>query len=1004
MEIRPARARRTNLRHTSSLDPVSAFAPDDRQRAAIGHVHGSLLVIAGAGTGKTSVLTHRIEHLVRQGHAQPQEILALTYTKNAAIEMRDRLRRLLGGKEVHATTFHDYCLDLLKRVHRDFGVLDEQDLWIYLRRRMRELRLEYFVRAANLGQFLKDLLKFVDRCHDELVAPEKYAAYVHRLERGEVPIPRVAKSKEILDDAEVLGRCREIARVFATLEQWLCEENLGTFSHMITRAYELLRTDEQTLSEARSRARFILADEFQDANFAQIKILSLLAGKDANIFAVGDPDQAIYRFRGASSAAFELFRHTFPASKVIALEKNRRSTTPILRDAFALIDKNPPVFGKTDGDFPYRRTPLQSAREEEAARMGRQLSAPPVTVTVLSMKDAEGPDLVSLIRDAQKKSKCKWSDFAILYRSHFHRDDVVLELAEAEIPFVIECMDVSDTSDVRDLFACLNAVVSPGDDVSLFRVAALPRFHVNPEQLRQVMRAKAKDSRDGPVIPLFSVLAQVDGGEGVLRVVERARREIHAKDAKARGALDVIISEFGLDTRSPTLQAALNWVAAWEQKKVNKTTNLEELVDYLGYFREAGGVIALQPREDRDAVRLMTVHGAKGLEFPHVFILRANANSFPSSYKETLVAFPAELRDPDSVTEDDDQTLHRQEERRLFYVAMTRARDSLHIYSRQGKGKINKNPDGYMRELIENKSLAAWLKVAPASGSQRKLDIFAAASPVSLPESRSTGWFELPVLDGLHARLSASAIDTYERCGLQFKLDRDWRLAAKPAAAMQYGAAMHRVLKTYFDSVQLGRPKTDDELIALFRRDLADSKIQESYQHELYEKQGIEQLQTFLAASRLAPAPRVLHTEQSFEIALGGTTVAGRIDRIDARSDGGVSVIDYKTGKARDQEDADDSLQLSLYAIAAAEKWGYHVGSLIFYNLAENVPVTTTRSAAQLTIARERVQSAAQGIAAGDFRAKPGMHCDFCSYRSLCPAREKRLPQLIAAPAQVELD
>jgi DNA helicase II / ATP-dependent DNA helicase PcrA len=1003
MEIRPARARRTNLRHTSSLDVVSAFVPDDRQRAAIEYVHGPVLVIAGAGTGKTSVLTHRIEHLVREGYAQPHEILALTYTNNAAIEMRGRLRGLLGGKEVHATTFHDYCLDLLRRVHKDFGVLDEQDLWIYLRRRMRELGLEYFVRAANVGQFLKDLLKFVDRCHDELVAPEKYAAYVARLERGEVPIPRVAKSKEILDDAEVLGRCREIARVFRTLEQWLCEEKLGTFSHMITRAYELLRTDEQTLSEARSRARFILADEFQDANFAQIKILSLLAGKDANLFAVGDPDQAIYRFRGASSAAFELFRHTFPASKVIALEKNRRSTTPILRCAFALIDKNPPVFGKTDGAFSYHRTPLQSAREEEAARIGRQLPAPPVSVTVLSMKEAEGPDLVSLIRDGQKKSKCKWSDFAILYRSHFHRDDVVQELAEAEIPFVIECMDVSDTPEVRDLFACLNAIVSPGDDVSLFRVAALPGFHVNPEQFRQVLRAKAKDSRDGPVIPLFSVLTQVDGGEEVLRAVDRARREIHTKDANARAALDVIINEFGLDTRSPALQGALNWVSAWEQKKVNKTTDLEELVDYLGYFREAGGVIALQPREGRDAVRLMTVHGAKGLEFPHVFILRANANSFPSSYKETLVAFPPELRDPDSVTEDDDQTLHRQEERRLFYVAMTRARDSLRIYARQGRGKVNKNPDGYTRELIEHKGLAPWLKVACASGSQQRLDIFAAASPNALPESRTTGWLELPVLAGLHARLSASAIDTYERCGLQFKLDRDWRLAAKPAAAMQYGAAMHRVLKTYFDSVQLGRPKTDDELIELFRRDLADSRIQESYQHELYEKQGIEQLQTFLT-STLASAPRVLHTEQSFEIQVGKTTVVGRIDRIDALADGGVSVIDYKTGKARDQEDADASLQLSLYAIAAAQKWGYRVGSLIFYNLAENVPVATTRSAAQLTIARERVQSAAAGIAAGDFRAKPGMHCDFCAYRSLCPVREKRLPRSIAAPAQLEFD
>ncbi len=206
-----------------------------------------MLVVAGAGTGKTSVLTHRIERLVREGHAYPSEILALSYTVNAAREMQERACRLLGGKTVQAVTFHDYCLKLLKEVGRDFGVLDEQDLWIYVRRRIRELRLEYFIRAANIGQFVHDLLKFLDRCHDELVTPERYAAYVSSLERGEVPLPRVAKSRNVLDDQEILGRCREIARVFSTVERWLEEENLGTFSHMITRAHALLESDETVL-------------------------------------------------------------------------------------------------------------------------------------------------------------------------------------------------------------------------------------------------------------------------------------------------------------------------------------------------------------------------------------------------------------------------------------------------------------------------------------------------------------------------------------------------------------------------------------------------------------------------------------------------------------------------------------------------------------------------------------------------------------------------------------
>lgn len=983
------------MRATKSNSRPS-FVPDDRQREAIEHVHGPMLVVAGAGTGKTSVLTHRVAHLVQEGHAKPNEILALTYTVNAAKEMKERLRKLLGTSDVQAVTFHDFCLQLLKRVDKAFGVLDDKDLWIYLRRRMHELHLEHYVRAASPGQFLNDLLEFVSRCHDELVTPEQYAEYVARLERGELPLQRVAKSRNVLSDEEILGRCREIARVFSTMERWLKQANLGTFGHMITRAHMLLHSDEKVLEAARSQARFILADEFQDANFAQVKILSRIAGDDGNVFAVGDPDQAIYRFRGASSAAFELFQRQFPNPKLVVLEKNRRSTTPILRSAFALINENPPVFAsRSDGSVAYHRAPLQSARDEEAARSGTQLSNALVNVIVLTDRDSEGPNVVNAIRDAKKTLRCKWSDFAILYRSHYQRDDVVQELAEADIPFVIENMDISDTPEARDLFACLNAVVSTGDDVGLFRVCALPCFHVDPEQLRQVLRAIARDNRDGQVVALSSALDRVAGGADVVAALLRTREEIRRGNAKGRAALDIIVNQFALDASSPILQAALKFVSDWEKKAVNTTTELEELVDYLGHFREAQGAIPLQTDDEEDAVRLMTAHGAKGLEFTHVFILRANSGSFPCPYRETLVAFPKELRDPDSGREADDSILHKEEERRLFYVAMTRARDSLRIYAKQGRGKTNKNPDGYMRDLIENRSLSAWLRAIPATGAQTTLDIAAAASSVDLSEPRVNTWLELPVLDGLHRRLSASAVDTYERCGLQFKLERDWRLPGKPAAAMQYGATIHAVLKTYFDSVCLGRPKTDDELLELFRSGLDDAGIQDAYQRDLYKKQGIAHLREFLAKARSISADQVLHTEQSFEIRIGETVVAGRIDRVDRRPDGTVAIIDYKTGKARDQESADKSLQLSVYAIAANEKWGYQVGSLVFYNLEDNVPVASRRTDSDLIAARNRVEDAARSIAEGKFSARPGMHCSFCAYRSLCPEKEKRISRRV---------
>ena len=959
-----------------------------------------MLVVAGAGTGKTSVLINRIARLVQQGHAKPEEVLALTYTVAAAGEMRDRVRALLG-KPIHSATFHDYCNDLLKRAGKNFGVLDEKDLWIYLRKRIHELHLEHYVRAANVGQFLNDLLSFLTRCHDELVTPEKYAEYVARLERSELSAPRVAKSKDQLSDSEVIARCQEIARVYATTERWLQEENLGTFGHMITRAHALFTTDEKVLASERARTRFVLVDEFQDANFAQIEILAALAGAEANVFAVGDPDQAIYRFRGASSAAFQLFRRHFPQTRLVVLGKNRRSTPPILQCAFAVVNKNPPVFAASErGALAYRRAPLESAREEEARKEGKTLPTFPVEAISFAGRDAEAPDVVSIIEETRRRMRCNWKDFGVLYRSHTNRDEVVHQLADREIPFSIENMDVSDTPEVRDLFACVAVVVDLGSDASLFRVAALPQFDVDPLQLRAALRAIAKESKEGVIVPLASVLDAVAGGRAVLDSVRQARDEVNRRQAKTRAALQLIAKQFQLDLNSAILQAALNFAAAWEEKPKTETRELGEWIEYLNYFREAGGVIPLASKDDEDAVRLMTAHGVKGLEFPHVFILRATSPSFPASYKERLVELPVELRDPDSATGGDDKTLHDQEERRLFYVAMTRAKDSLHIYGKQGIGR-DKAPPGFMRELIGNSGLQPWLRARATIPSQPELIEIAAAADPAYPEgSRLPAWLAIPAIEGLGATLSASAVETYETCPLQFKFEREWKLSRQVHAAMQYGAAMHRVLRTYYDSARLGRTKSDDELMQLFRDDPGVSGIQDGYQRDLYLKQGVEQLQDFLGTTRSAPSPEVLHTEEWFDVQIAGTKVAGRIDRIDRAADGSVNIVDYKTGKARSQEDADESLQLSIYTMAAYEKWGYRVGALVFHNLEGNVQVSSRRTEFQLEEARQRVAAVARGIAEGNFDPKLDYHCNFCAFRGLCPAREKRVPNLAKVRAQ----
>jgi len=977
---------------TKSTARAAAVTPDVRQREAIEHVHGPMLVVAGAGTGKTTVLTRRIAALIRNGHALPSEILALTYTDNAAREMRERVKAELQGKDVsalRAVTFHAYCNELLKSHGRGFKVLDEKDLWIFLRRQLRELGLNHFVRAANVTQFLDDLLEFLRRCQDELVTPEKYADFVEKLSCGGLPVPRVTKSKDVdsVNDDEVVGRCREIASVFATVERLLEADNLGTFGHMITKAHDLLRDDPAVLAKEQQRARFILVDEFQDANFAQVKILSALAGNECNVFAVGDPDQAIYRFRGASSAAFGLFERHFPAAKLVVLDKNQRSLTPILRCAFAVIDRNPPVFSAGGfGSLNYKRSPLVSAREERAAEEGKPLAGEPVEIVPLSGKDFEATDLVAVVQEQRRQFRCRWQDFAVLYRSHFHRDEIAKELGEKGIPFAIENMDVLDTPAVRDLLACLGAMDSTADAASLLRVSALPQFRIDPEKFRVAMRGVPRDPQQGQLAPLAVLLGQIEGGPAVLETLRSVRDQVSASGAKTLAAVDLLLTTFGFDRTSPPLRALMNFIGDWEAKPLTKTAGVGEFLEYMRYFREARGAVCLQS-EEHDAVRLMTAHSAKGLEFAHVFIIRAASGSFPAYYKEPLIDFPQALRDQDSVAEGDGKTMHDQEERRLFYVAMTRARDSLILYGKQGTGK-DKTPPGLARELMKHPGLREWR--VQRTPREFQTDLFAAAAPAPAFASRTAEWLAMPPAFPLN-RLSATAVESYQICPLQFKLEREWRIPRDVPAAMQYGASMHRVLKTYYESIRLGRPLADEDVLELFRTDFGQAMIEDQYQRQLYEQQGIQQLQDFLDLARRGKQPRVLHTEEHFEIKVGEATVAGRIDRIDDLGDGQVAIVDYKTGKPRAQEDADDSLQLSIYAIAAREKWGYDAERLVFYNLEENSAIATRRDRLQLEGARLKVEDVAAKIAAGDFSPKAGFHCRFCTYRNLCPATEKPL-------------
>ena len=518
---------------------MTIFTPNPRQKQAIEHALGPMLVLAGAGTGKTTVLVERIAWLIEQGHAKPEEILAITFTDNAADELKARVEKRLRRKDpqIFAGTFHAYCFGILKRAGQDFNLLLPEDVYVFLRQRIDQLGLKRFIKPADLGQFLEDLKNFFDRCHEELVGPESFQEYVDSLRPG-AGLPRNCRSKDVeeMGAEETIERWQEIARVYTNSMRLLERENLGTFGMMIRNAVRLLESDRELLERERRRARFLLIDEFQDCNSSNIILAELLAGEAQNIFAVGDPDQAIYRFRGASSAAFEEFQNRFPQTEGVVLDENQRSRGNILRVAFAAINENPPVQSLGER-VKFERAQLQSGRDRRDQQEGRFPFDEPVEIVLSGTHEGEAAVIgeeIARLRSDQRQGE---SSMAVLYRQHMQREEVMAELAAREIPFIVTGLNVLETAMARDLLALAVAAGNDNDADSLFRVCALPKFNLPADELRKKLSAASGQKS------FKAVLQTLESAAPVLAALKEAREFIAEQKLSAEGAFTYLVRQ-----------------------------------------------------------------------------------------------------------------------------------------------------------------------------------------------------------------------------------------------------------------------------------------------------------------------------------------------------------------------------------------------------------------------------------------------------------------------------
>ncbi|HEY6943728.1 MAG TPA: ATP-dependent DNA helicase [Candidatus Acidoferrum sp.] len=984
-----------------NIEPLeeSGLKLNEAQRRAITHGEGPLLVIAGAGTGKTRVITERIRHLLHSNSdLSGENILALTFTKKAAGEMKARVVKATGerGKAVTVATFHSFCETLLKDADSQRVVLDTVDHWILLRRNLARLKLEQYRRLAEPGQFLNDFVEFFSRCQDELVSAEDYQQYAGMLARELESERGMLDADTLAERAEMVAREQEIARAYRASEELLREKKRLSFGTLITDTVALLETDAALRESLRQRYRYILVDEFQDTNIAQLRLLELLAGESRNIFAVGDNDQAIYRFRGASFASFQLFLQKFAEWKAgddshkfrVSLTENYRSTPNILRVATQVIGQN-----AVSADFPKKfLTPTRPEGEK-------------IRIVEFLAGDEEARWIAGELQRIHGAGR-RWVDFAVLYRQHAHRDELVRELAARKIPFVISRLSILDHPLVKDLLAYLRLIARPFDDIACARVLSAPEWNLQPKDLVRLAERAAKKRGTALYDALQAPQSELpfDGSKpGLLELLEfLSQQRKTMKRRTARGILTDLLEWLEVPQRASEqdykyVTRLTEFAKEWEPK--SDTRSLPEFLEYLDYFEQAGGVIALEDDAPADAVKLMTVHGAKGLEFPHVFVLRVNNKKFPAAERPHVFEFPARLMKEGEPAEQ----FHIQEERRLFYVALTRTQERLTLTSlTEKKCKVPVFiEDILMDPVVRRRDVRQIMpKLSPvrengptkgsASGSG---ELFPASSGPAKIFSRITDWaetFHPPVGEPL--MLSPSAVNGYRTCPQQYLFGYLWSLREGPRAALSFGSIMHNTIKRFLGALRKGSKLPFEEVRRIFEMEWRPVGFEDEYQEAEYKKDGIEQLRAFHAQVMVAP-PQVCEQEKRFELPLeNNVIITGRMDQVNSLGHNDVEIVDYKTGIPKKDSFAKKDLQLSLYALAAREIFEWNPVRLIFHYLQDNKIQVTTRDAKQLQEAQNAVQEAAADIRAGQFPPKPSPSvCRSCAYKPICPAHEEEL-------------
>jgi len=1098
---------------------------NEEQLKAVLHKNGPLLIVAGAGTGKTTVISQKIGYIIEQGWAKSDEILALTFTEKAAGEMEERVDRLLpmGYLDLWISTFHGFAEKILKLhgleigLPSEFKLLNEFEQWILINKNLDKFDLDYYRPAGNPTKFIQALLKHFSRLKDENITPADYLNYAEELKqnldgmmtgankvksqkpaldrdreskvksKSEQKSAKLEKTlikkdsirnrldiddvKNITDEMveQEVKRINEIANAYHVYQQLLLDNNAFDFGDLINYCLKLFKERPIILEKYRQQFKYVLVDEFQDTNWSQYELVKLLADNSSNLIVVGDDDQSIYRFRGASMSNILQFRKDYPDASQIILTNNYRNKQNILDLAYDFIRLNNPnrlecqlnesITTIRAGTRPAPATDsvgasLAGAHEFDSSgllnRVGirpapakkiigtstenAQVSGCMLDKKLIAQSDGrgqilvlEGKDLSEEIAKVASKiielknndPEATWNDFAVLVRANDSAKDFCAFLDKAGLPYqFLASRGLYVKPIIMDIVAYLKLLDDYHESKSLYRILNLPIFDFTYgelvnfnywankkcwslfETLRNSSTVKFGKDTEKKIIKVLTLISN-----HAKLVREKSTTELIFSFLNDSGYLKFLTGMEEQKSRESVsyLNQFMKRVQTFEIGSDDKSVKafLAELNMEIDSGEEGG----LSPdfESGPEAIKVMTIHASKGLEFKYVFIANMVDKRFPAIERRDPIAIPNALV-KEIVPEGD---THLEEERRLFYVAATRAKAGLYLsWAADYGGLRKKKPSRFLGEcglmaetaLFVDKPIHKDAINSVSTEQEKQKDDFNKSE-----NSQIFPGFKMP------SYLSYTQLAAFSNCPYQYHFAHLIKIPMRGKGVFSFGKTLHSTLQKLIELINEKRgfgqadlfgaskgsgndnPKIEfEEILNFYKESWVDDWYSSKKQKGEYYKKGEEILKEFYKLHK-DNWPKNYFTEKGFNLKINSDdefyTVRGVMDRIDL-VDGKLKIIDYKTGNPKDKLTFEEKEQLLIYQLAAKDFFKEPVGSVAFYYLDNNTEVEFLGTEDELDKIKLKIVETIKGIKQGKFPAKPSPLCKYCDFFDICEFRK----------------